>query len=45
MLAEDKERFDKMMNESEEAAKVIADEVKSRAKEKIALTTQIEELK
>lgn len=38
MLAEDKERFDKMMNESEEAAKIIADEVKIRAKEKINLT-------
>lgn len=45
MLTEDKERFDKMMNESEEAAKVIADEVKIRAKDKINLTTQIEELK
>ncbi len=45
MLTEDKERFNKMMNESEEAAKVIADEVKIRAKDKINLTTQIEELK
>jgi hypothetical protein len=39
MLTEDKERFNKMMNESEEAAKVIADEVKIRAKDKINLTT------
>ena len=45
MLTEDKERFDKMMNESEEAAKVIADEVKIKAKDKINLTTYIEELK
>ena len=34
-----------MMNESEEAAKVIADEVKIKAKDKINLTTYIEELK
>ena len=45
MLTEDKERFDKMMNESEETAKVIADEVKIKAKDKINLTTYIEELK
>lgn len=38
MLSEDKERFEKMMNESEEAAKLIAEEVKLRAKEKINLT-------
>ena len=45
MLAEDKERFDKMMSESEDAAKIIAEEVKQKAKDKILLTSQIEEMK
>ncbi len=35
MLSEDKERFEKMVNESVEAAKIIAEEVKQKAKDKI----------
>ena len=45
MLSEDKERFEKMVNESDEAAKIIAEEVKQKAKDKIQLVNQIEELK
>jgi hypothetical protein len=45
MLSEDKERFEKMVNESVEAAKIIAEEVKQKAKDKIQLVNQIEELK
>ena len=45
MLSEDKERFEKMVNESVEAAKIIAEEVKQKAKDKIYLVNQIEELK
>ena len=44
-LQEDKERFDKMMNDSEKDAKHKAEEVKRRGFEKMGLIKKIDELK
>ena len=44
-LQEDKERFDKMMNDSEKNAKATAEQVKEMGREKQALIKKIDELK
>ena len=44
-LQEDKERFDKMMNDSEKDSRQKGEEVKRRAFEKMGLIKKIEELK
>lgn len=43
-LQEDKEKFDKLMDDSDKVAKHTADEVKSKARERQDLIRQIEEL-
>ena len=43
-LEEDKEKFEKLMNDSEKTAKKVIDEVEAKAKDKRDIIKRIEEL-